>query len=191
MFMNILHILLHDCDFIWAFFRLPSHWTYSPVVGVATAMGYGGKSKGRGYGRRELEWGSTWNGRKGKGKGKQNRGVWRTIVKRPTTKGYGRGRGKGYNGRGSWSSGYRKGYGRGYGYRGYGRVSYGYSYGYGRGKGRGKGRGRGKGKGKGKRTQVTKEFLDKQLEEYMGPDAIKAMLNLELEAYFKVLTFLK
>ena len=28
--------------FFWALCRLPSHWTYSPVVGVATAMGYGG-----------------------------------------------------------------------------------------------------------------------------------------------------
>ena len=30
-------------------------------------------------------------------------------------------------------------------------------------------------------------MLDKQLEEYMGPDAIKAMLDLELDAYFKEL----
>ncbi|CAE7343638.1 unnamed protein product [Symbiodinium natans] len=83
----------------------------------------------------------------------------------------------------------------GYGYgSGYGRGRYGYGRGrygrgsYGRGKGRGyKGgrKGKGKGKGKGKRNQVTKEMLDRQLEEYMGPDAMKAMLDLELEAYFK------
>ena len=31
---------------------------------------------------------------------------------------------------------------------------------------------------------MTKEYLDKQLEEYMGPDAIKAMLDQELNSYF-------
>ena len=44
MLTNILHMVLHHHDhfFFWALCRLPSHWTYSPVVGVATAMGYGG-----------------------------------------------------------------------------------------------------------------------------------------------------
>mmetsp|Transcript_72371 Transcript_72371/g.201979 ORF Transcript_72371/g.201979 Transcript_72371/m.201979 type:complete len:280 (-) Transcript_72371:107-946(-) len=51
-------------------------------------------------------------------------------------------------------------------------------------KGKGKGKGRGKGKGQGK-SSVSKDTLDKQLEEYMGPDAVKTMLDLELDTYFK------
>ncbi|CAE8596505.1 unnamed protein product [Polarella glacialis] len=55
-----------------------------------------------------------------------------------------------------------------------------------KGKAKAKGKGKGKGGGKGKKTEeVTKEFLDKQLEEYMGPDAMKAKLDSELDTYFK------
>lgn len=41
----------------------------------------------------------------------------------------------------------------------------------------------GKGKGKGKGGRPTVESLDRQLEEYMGPDAQKARLDNELEKY--------
>jgi len=54
-----------------------------------------------------------------------------------------------------------------------------------KGKGKGKRMGvKGKGRGKGKGDSVSKEFLDKQLEAYMGPDAVKMMLDQELDLYF-------
>eukprot|EP00929_Paragymnodinium_shiwhaense_P061352 TRINITY_DN30637_c0_g1_i1.p1 TRINITY_DN30637_c0_g1~~TRINITY_DN30637_c0_g1_i1.p1 ORF type:complete len:179 (-),score=40.32 TRINITY_DN30637_c0_g1_i1:231-767(-) len=54
-----------------------------------------------------------------------------------------------------------------------------------RAKGRGKGQGRvKKAKGRGKSEEATKENLDKELEDYMGPDAVKVMLDKELETYF-------
>lgn len=45
------------------------------------------------------------------------------------------------------------------------------------------GKGMGKGKGKGKGGKPTAESLDRELEEYMGPDAQKARLDNELEKY--------
>mmetsp|Transcript_69398 Transcript_69398/g.165336 ORF Transcript_69398/g.165336 Transcript_69398/m.165336 type:complete len:958 (-) Transcript_69398:175-3048(-) len=128
-------------------------------------MGYGGrgKSKGRGYRVREVDWGKSWsNGRKGKGKGKSYnqsyRGVWRTVSKpKGGRKGYGRGKGRG---RGGSSYGYGRGnyrtgwsYGRGSWGKGKGR-------GKGRGKGKGKGKGKSKGKGKGKSDGETKMLQD-------------------------------
>merc|ERR1740139_375031 len=46
-----------------------------------------------------------------------------------------------------------------------------------RGKGKGKRKGKGKGKGK------SQQDLDRQLDEYMGPDAMKLKLNSELDTY--------
>lgn len=98
---------------------------------------------------------------------------------KPVSKGYGKG--KNYKGKGKGYKGYKGYKGKGKGMvKGKGKYK-------GKGKGRGKGKGKGKkGKGKGKgKARVSKESLDKQLEEYMGPDALKSVLDQELEAYFK------
>lgn len=95
-------------------------------------------------------------GSKGKGKRQRGWGVIATISKKGQgrTKGKGKGKGSKAGGRGS------------------------------KGKGKGRKGGKGKGKGKGRGKGLSKEALDKQLEEYMGPDAIKAVLDEELDNYF-------
>jgi len=78
---------------------------------------------------------------------------------------------------------------KGRGKKGYGKVVK--STGAGKAKGKGKkGKGKkGKGKkekGKGKKDKPkSSEELDKELDEFMGPDAKKKNLDSELESYFK------
>jgi len=130
-------------------------------------MGYGGMARGaKGKGGKGGSWG------KGQGKGakgsRKGGSAWGGRMVRKTIGGGGA---QGRKGAGKGKARFDKGKGKGKGKTG--RFSR---------KGKGKGKGRGKGKGKG---GDSKEYLDKQLEAYMGPDAIKASLDLELDTYFK------
>lgn len=161
----------------------------------------GGYSNGSSYRSRNNDWGdddrgsyrtSSW-GKGGKGGGGGSNWARPARQSFTSTVSYSKGRGKGSYGRGKGI------FGRGRGViRTIGRETS-FSGGKGRAqttKGAGRGgfasrvgrsltKGSGKGKGKGKGKAPRQSDLDKQLDEYMGPDTVKASLDLELDTYFK------